>query len=103
MTRLLLLLIGFYQRWISPAFGPRCRFYPSCSSYAATSLTRHGLLHGGALAVRRIGRCHPWNPGGPDPVPPVPRHSYSRTPLPPCEGDNHRVRLLHPTAQGARS
>lgn len=65
----LLLLIRFYQRWVSPALGERCRFAPSCSHYAAEALRAHGLLRGSWLAVRRIGRCHPWNPGGYDPVP----------------------------------
>ena len=65
----LLLLIRFYQRWISPALGQRCRFAPSCSHYAVGALREHGLLRGSWLAVRRIGRCHPWNPGGYDPVP----------------------------------
>jgi len=69
----LLLLIAFYQRWISPALGPRCRFAPSCSHYAADALRAHGLLRGSWLAVRRVGRCHPWNPGGYDPVPHSPR------------------------------
>jgi uncharacterized protein len=71
MTRPLLLLIRFYQRWISPALGERCRFAPSCSHYAADALRQHGLVRGSWLAVRRVGRCHPWNPGGYDPVPPT--------------------------------
>jgi putative membrane protein insertion efficiency factor len=65
----LLLLIRGYQHWISPALGERCRFAPSCSHYAVGALREHGLLRGSWLAVRRIGRCHPWNPGGYDPVP----------------------------------
>ena len=72
-ARLVLLLISGYQRWISPALGPRCRFAPSCSHYAADALRAHGLLRGSWLAVRRVGRCHPWNPGGYDPVPLTPR------------------------------
>ncbi len=67
--RIVMLLIRFYQRFISPAFPPSCRFTPTCSSYALTSLEKYGLLKGGWLALRRIGRCHPWNPGGYDPVP----------------------------------
>ena len=58
-----------YQRFISPAFPPTCRFTPTCSSYALTSIERYGLIKGGWLAAKRIGRCHPWNPGGHDPVP----------------------------------
>jgi putative membrane protein insertion efficiency factor len=69
MTRALLLVIRFYQRWISPALGERCRFAPSCSHYAAGALREHGPIRGSWLAVRRVGRCHPWNPGGYDPVP----------------------------------
>ncbi|GAB4286080.1 MAG: membrane protein insertion efficiency factor YidD [Coriobacteriia bacterium] len=66
---LLVSTIRAYQRFISPLFPPTCRFHPTCSSYAMTALERHGVLRGGWLALRRIGRCHPWNPGGYDPVP----------------------------------
>ena len=65
----LLLLVRLYQRFVSPLTPPSCRFYPSCSAYAVTSLTRFGPVRGTWLAVRRLGRCHPWNPGGVDPVP----------------------------------
>jgi putative membrane protein insertion efficiency factor len=65
----LVLAVRLYQRFISPLTPPSCRFYPSCSSYAVTALLRFGPLRGGWLAVRRIGRCHPWNPGGVDDVP----------------------------------
>ncbi len=67
-----LLLLGpirCYQRWISPGLAPRCRFYPSCSTYAVEALRTYGALRGGWLATRRLLRCHPWNPGGVDPVP----------------------------------
>lgn len=64
-----MLLIRFYQRFISPAFPPSCRFTPTCSSYALTSVERYGLIKGSWLAAKRIARCHPWNPGGHDPVP----------------------------------
>ncbi|WP_323095517.1 membrane protein insertion efficiency factor YidD [Intrasporangium sp. YIM S08009] len=65
----LVLAVRIYQRFISPLTPPSCRFYPSCSSYAVTALMRFGPLRGGWLAARRIGRCHPWNPGGVDDVP----------------------------------
>lgn len=69
-ARLLILPIRGYQRFISPLFPPVCRFYPSCSAYAVEALRVHGALYGWWLAVRRIARCHPFNPGGLDPVPP---------------------------------
>ncbi|WP_243726582.1 membrane protein insertion efficiency factor YidD [Actinocrispum wychmicini] len=62
--------IRAYQRWISPALPPSCRFYPSCSAYAVEALQVHGALKGLWLAVRRLLRCGPWHPGGIDPVPP---------------------------------
>lgn len=69
-----LVLIGVlraYRFAISPLYGQVCRFYPTCSAYALEAVTVHGGLRGSWLAVRRIGRCHPWNPGGYDPVPPA--------------------------------
>jgi putative membrane protein insertion efficiency factor len=67
---LLAVLLRAYQRFISPLLGPRCRFYPSCSAYALEAVTVHGALRGSWLAVRRLSRCHPFHPGGVDPVPP---------------------------------
>ena len=64
-----LLLITIYQTAISPLLGPRCRFYPSCSSYAAQAVSEFGVLRGSLLAVRRLARCHPFSAGGFDPVP----------------------------------
>lgn len=66
---LLLALLRVY-RWTALVRQPRCRFYPSCSTYAVQAIRVHGGLRGLLLAVRRVGRCHPWNPGGVDPVPP---------------------------------
>jgi hypothetical protein len=75
MSRLLVALIGAYRRFLSPLLGQRCRFAPSCSAYAQEALTRHGAVRGGWLAVRRIARCHPFHPGGHDPVPQDSRRS----------------------------
>jgi putative membrane protein insertion efficiency factor len=67
---LFVLLIQGYQRVISPWTAASCRYYPSCSQYAVEALKGHGVLHGGWLAARRLGRCHPWTAGGVDHVPP---------------------------------
>jgi len=67
--RLLVLPIRGYQRFISPAFPARCRFHPTCSHYALEAITRYGVLRGSWLAARRLLRCHPFHPGGVDPVP----------------------------------
>ncbi|MFZ2855699.1 MAG: membrane protein insertion efficiency factor YidD [Rhodocyclaceae bacterium] len=69
MKPLLLALIRIYQYAISPLLGRRCRFFPSCSEYTAEALQKHGALKGARLGLKRISRCHPWNPGGFDPVP----------------------------------
>jgi uncharacterized protein len=62
-------LIRLYQWTLSPLLGPTCRFYPSCSQYALQSVLRFGFFHGSWLTLKRLGRCHPWHPGGFDPVP----------------------------------
>lgn len=69
MQRILLILIRAYQLVLSPLIGPCCRFYPSCSHYAAEAVSRHGVGRGAWLAARRLARCHPWHEGGLDPVP----------------------------------
>lgn len=68
-ARLLIGLVKGYQYIISPMLPPACRFYPSCSHYAAEALARHGAIRGSVLAVWRVGKCHPFHPGGEDPVP----------------------------------
>lgn len=69
IVKLLLVAIRVYQVTLSPLLGPVCRFEPSCSRYAAQSLARHGLAKGGWLAIKRLSKCHPFHPGGYDPVP----------------------------------
>lgn len=69
MRWLFLKLIRFYQRFISPLTPPSCIYTPTCSNYAYEAITKYGALKGGALALRRLLRCHPWGPGGYDPVP----------------------------------
>lgn len=66
---LLVLLIRFYRRFISPLFPPTCRFYPTCSAYALEAVQKHGAMKGSWLAVKRVSKCHPFHPGGYDPVP----------------------------------
>lgn len=68
MRSALIAVIRLYQKFISPLWAPRCRFYPSCSSYAAEAIEKHGPLVGLYLSALRIIRCHPFNPGGYDPV-----------------------------------
>ena len=71
MGRLLLLLLRFYKLAISPMLGQNCRFYPSCSEYAAAAISLHGAAKGTYLAGKRLCKCHPWHPGGIDMVPPA--------------------------------
>lgn len=71
MKAIFLTLIRGYRLLISPLFPPVCRFQPTCSQYALTAIERFGPWRGGWLAIRRISRCHPFNPGGYDPVPPA--------------------------------
>lgn len=69
MRTILIALIRGYRYLLSPLLGPSCRFAPTCSCYAQDAIARHGALRGGWLALRRLSRCHPWHPGGYDPVP----------------------------------
>ncbi|HEY1327726.1 MAG TPA: membrane protein insertion efficiency factor YidD [Casimicrobiaceae bacterium] len=69
MKHVLVALVRAYQLLFRPLLGANCRFHPSCSDYALEAIERHGALRGAWLAVRRIGRCHPYHPGGYDPVP----------------------------------
>jgi putative membrane protein insertion efficiency factor len=69
LKRVLLSMIGFYRKGISPLTPPSCRFVPSCSAYAEEAIREHGALRGGWLAARRILRCHPFGGHGYDPVP----------------------------------
>ncbi|MDD5168031.1 MAG: membrane protein insertion efficiency factor YidD [Syntrophales bacterium] len=66
--RFLVLCVRFYQVFLSALFGPCCRFYPTCSEYTIIAIERHGPVKGSLSGLRRICRCHPWNPGGYDPV-----------------------------------
>lgn len=69
--------LAAYKRWISPLLPPACRFYPTCSQYAADAIVHHGIGRGSWLTVRRLLRCHPWHCGGYDPVPGCPHHANS--------------------------
>ena len=98
VRRALLAAIGFYSRAISPALPPRCRFYPTCSAYAAEAIETHGALRGTGLALRRLAKCAPWHPGGFDPVPGVPGTSgdgRSSSPSAPSPSANATVRPPH--------
>lgn len=81
VARGMLVVIGGYQRMISPFLGANCRYHPTCSAYARQAIVHHGAARGGWMAVRRLGRCHPFHEGGYDPVPAVDnRHSAPTTP-----------------------
>ena len=69
MRNPLIVLLRGYRYLISPFLGNACRFYPSCSHYAETAIARYGAARGGWMTLRRVARCHPWHPGGIDPVP----------------------------------
>jgi putative membrane protein insertion efficiency factor len=69
MKTIVLGVIKLYQRFLAPLLPPSCRFVPSCSRYTYEAIEKYGLLKGGWLGIKRISRCHPFNPGGYDPVP----------------------------------
>ena len=69
MKKIIILLIRGYQNFISPLFPPTCRFTPTCSTYFIQAVEKYGAIKGSYLGIKRIMRCHPWNPGGYDPVP----------------------------------
>jgi putative membrane protein insertion efficiency factor len=69
MKWIALALIRLYQKTVARALPPVCRFYPSCSHYTYEAIAKYGLFRGGWLGAKRIARCHPFNPGGYDPVP----------------------------------
>ncbi len=69
MKQVVLAIIRFYQKFISPLFPPSCRFTPTCSHYTYEAIEKYGVVKGGWLGIKRISRCHPFNPGGYDPVP----------------------------------
>ncbi|VEP16637.1 putative membrane protein insertion efficiency factor [Hyella patelloides LEGE 07179] len=73
--QILIILIRGYRNYISPLFLPSCRFQPTCSQYALKAIERFGAIKGGWLAIKRILRCHPFNPGGYDPVPECHHHT----------------------------
>lgn len=76
--KVLLMLIRGYRRYISPLFPPSCRFQPTCSQYALEAIEGFGAIMGSWLAMKRILRCHPFHPGGYDPVPKCHHHSKYR-------------------------
>lgn len=69
MKKLFIIIIKFYQKFISPLTPPSCRFYPTCSHYGIEAIEKHGAIKGSWLAIKRISKCHPFHPGGFDPVP----------------------------------
>ena len=68
MRKMLISVIKFYQLSLSPFFGQQCRFSPTCSQYAIEAIQKYGVLHGTRYAIVRLAKCHPWHPGGHDPV-----------------------------------
>jgi putative membrane protein insertion efficiency factor len=90
VKHLLIWMLKGYRLVISPLYGQVCRYHPSCSAYALEAVTEHGSLRGSWLAVRRVGRCHPWADGGYDPVPPAAEH---RSPSRPVSAESTSTRI----------
>lgn len=103
MTRILLALLAFYKRWLSPALHSLhpggCKFLPTCSEYASIAIATHGPLRGSALAAWRLLRCHPFTPGGFDPVPAATPHRGSPVldQVPHIQASDPRVGTVAPT------
>ena len=74
VARMLIAMVVAYRRYVSPVLPARCRFYPSCSAYSLEALQKHGAIRGTGLTIWRLLRCHPFHPGGFDPVPDPIRH-----------------------------
>ncbi|PAE85134.1 membrane protein insertion efficiency factor YidD [Shouchella clausii] len=80
MRKLLIQIIRLYQRFISPLTPPSCRFYPTCSAYGIEAIETHGAIKGSYLAIKRILKCHPFHPGGVDPIPECQHTKHKKTP-----------------------
>lgn len=95
MSTLIIAVLKLYRLVVSPLYGQRCRYYPSCSAYALRAVEIHGALRGSWLATRRLGRCHPWTPGGVDLVPP--RQAYRWWGIVPgMDGSDNDAATPHP-------
>ncbi len=103
VARAVLAALRFYQRAVSPALQPRCRFYPTCSAYAVEAVERHGAARGTWLALRRLLKCAPWHPGGVDLVPEPRASAGTAGPGAPSSGGEHPDADDRGTGDAARS
>ncbi|MEA2021054.1 MAG: membrane protein insertion efficiency factor YidD [Candidatus Caldatribacteriota bacterium] len=78
MKKIIIIIITLYRKYVSPLKPATCRFYPTCSEYSIQALTKYGLLKGVWLSAKRISRCHPFNPGGYDPLPDSSRVTHTK-------------------------